>query len=87
MPEGGGGRVLAWALPLQSFLGSFFSLSHAEFRRSGTYCVVRLNEWIIDSDNVNIIVLDGVSEDDTANSAETVDTDLDWCHFSSGRRC
>lgn len=41
-----------------------------------------LNEWIIDGDNVDVVMLNGVSEDDTSNSAETVDTDLDWCHDS-----
>lgn len=44
-----------------------------------------LNEWIIDGDNADVVVLNGVSENDTSNSAETVDTDLDWCHDSVGK--
>lgn len=42
-----------------------------------------LNEWIVDGDNVDIIVLNSVSEDDTADTTETVDSDLDWCHCVS----
>src|SRR5690242_159933 len=45
-----------------------------------TYCVVGFNERIVDSDNLNVIVLDSIAEDDTANTTETVNTDLDWCH-------
>ena len=39
------------------------------------------DERIIDSDDIDIIVLNGISEDDTANAAETVDTYLDGRHF------
>lgn len=35
------------------------------------------NERIVDSDNVNVIVLDGISEDNAANAAKTVDSNLD----------
>lgn len=46
-----------------------------------TYGVVRLNERIVDSNNLDIGVLDGVAEDDTADTTETVDADLDGSHF------
>jgi hypothetical protein len=42
-----------------------------------TYSVVGFNEGIVDSDNFNVIVLNGISEDDTTNAAETVDSNLD----------
>jgi len=38
---------------------------------------VNLNEGVVDSDNVDVVVLNGISEDDTANTTETVDTDLE----------
>lgn len=46
-----------------------------------TYCVLSVNEWIVDSDNVNVIVLNSVSENETADTTETVDSDFNWCHF------
>lgn len=39
-----------------------------------------LNERIVDSDNVDIVVLNSVSENDAADTTKTVDSDLDWCH-------
>jgi hypothetical protein len=48
----------------------------------GTYGVVGFNEGIVDSDDVDVIVLNGISEDDTTNAAETVDTDLCLTHGS-----
>lgn len=41
-----------------------------------------LNEGIVDSDDVNIIMLNSIAEDDTTNAAEPVDANLDWCHVS-----
>lgn len=38
---------------------------------------MRLNEGVVDSDDLNVGVLDGVAEDDTSNAAEAVDADLD----------
>ncbi len=40
------------------------------------------NERIIDGDNVDIVVLNCVSEDDTTNAAETIDS-----HFDRGHDC
>lgn len=40
------------------------------------------NEGIVDSDDVDVIVLNGISEDNTTNAAETVDTDLRLTHGS-----
>jgi len=37
---------------------------------------VRVDEGVVDSDDVDVIVLDGVPEDDTANATEAVDSDL-----------
>lgn len=42
-----------------------------------TYSVLGLNEGIVDSDNVNIVVLDGIAQDNAADTTETVDADLD----------
>jgi hypothetical protein len=45
-----------------------------------TYSVLGLNERIIDSNDLDIGMVDGVSEDDTANTTETVDSNLDRSH-------
>jgi len=41
---------------------------------------VGFNERIIDGDNVDIVMLNGISEDNTTDTPETVDSDLCWCH-------
>lgn len=40
-----------------------------------------LNEGVVDGDNLDIGVLDSVAEDDTADTTETVDANLDGSHF------
>lgn len=45
-----------------------------------TYGVLDLNEGVVDGDNLDVVVLDGVAEDDTANAAETVDANLGGSH-------
>lgn len=45
-----------------------------------TYSVVSLNEGVVDSDDLDLGVLDGVAENDTANATEAVDADLDGSH-------
>lgn len=47
-----------------------------------TYCVVGFNERIIDGDDINVFVLNGISEDDTTNTAESVDANLCGSHDS-----
>jgi hypothetical protein len=42
-----------------------------------THSVLGLNEGIIDGNDLDIAVLDGVAEHDTANSAKAIDADLD----------
>jgi hypothetical protein len=42
-----------------------------------THSVLGLNERIVDSNDLNLRVLNGIAEDDTANAAEAVDADLD----------
>jgi hypothetical protein len=37
---------------------------------------VGLDEGIVDSDDVYIVVLDGVAKDNSANTTEAVDSDL-----------
>jgi len=44
---------------------------------------VWLNERVVDGNNVNAVMLNSISEDDTADTTETVDSDLDWCHVDS----
>jgi len=46
------------------------------------YSVCRINERIIDGYDVDVIVLNGISEDDSPNTAEAIDADLYWCHDS-----
>jgi hypothetical protein len=43
---------------------------------------VDLNEGVVDGDNVDVVVLDSISEDDTTNTTETVDANLDGSHDS-----
>lgn len=45
-----------------------------------TYSVLGLNEGIVHSDDLDIVVLDSIAEDNAANTTETVDADLD-SHF------
>ena len=47
------------------------------FPIAGTYSVVGFNEGIVDGNNINVIVLNGISKDNTANAAKTVDSNLD----------
>lgn len=42
-----------------------------------TYSVGRLNERVVDSNDLDIGVLDSVAEDDTADTTKSVDADLD----------
>lgn len=42
-----------------------------------THSVGGLNEGVVDSNDLDVIVLNGVAEDDTADTAKSVDTDLD----------
>lgn len=46
-----------------------------------THSVFGLDEGVVDGDDLDIGVLDGVAEDDTANATEAVDADLDGSHF------
>lgn len=45
--------------------------------RSATHSVGGLNEGVVDRNDVDVIVLDGVAEDDTADTAKSVDANLD----------
>jgi hypothetical protein len=44
---------------------------------------MRLNEWIVDSNDIDILVLNGITEDDTTNTTEAIDSDLDWSHVAA----
>lgn len=44
-----------------------------------TYSVGRLNEGVVDSNDLDIGVLDSIAEDNTTDTAKSVDADLD--HF------
>ena len=41
-----------------------------------TYSVLGLDEGIVDGNNLDVGVLDGVAEDDAADATEAVDADL-----------
>ena len=45
---------------------------------------MNLNEGVVDGDNVDVVVLDSISEDDTTDTTETVDANLDGSHDSVG---
>lgn len=42
-----------------------------------------LNEGVVDGDDVDVIVLNSISEHDTADTTETVDADFDGSHDSA----
>lgn len=44
---------------------------------ASTYSVLGLNEGIVASNNLDIRVLEGIAEDDTADTAKSVDANLD----------
>lgn len=48
--------------------------------RGQTYSILGLDEGVVDGDNLNVGVLDGVAEDDATDATEAVDSDLgDHC--------
>jgi hypothetical protein len=42
----------------------------------GTYGILRFNERVVNSDNMNVIMLDSIPIDDTSNSAKAVDANV-----------
>ena len=50
----------------------------------GTYGVVGLNERVVDGDDINLAVLNGISEDDATNAAKAVNSNLGDSHDSAG---
>jgi hypothetical protein len=50
-----------------------------------TYSVLWLNEWVVDSDDVNVLVLNGVTEDNATDTTEAVDSDLSLTHGATIR--
>jgi hypothetical protein len=70
-----GGVVLEHVDLLQTNEGrecQFSRPSHDCTRRPGTHQVVRVDEGVVDGDDIDVAVLDGVSEDDTSDSTESV---------------
>jgi hypothetical protein len=53
-------------------------------REGGAHGVVGFDEGVVDGDDIDFIILDGISEDDTADTAETVDANLCWTHDCYG---
>lgn len=47
-----------------------------------THSVGGLNEGIVDGNDLELGLLESVAEQDTTNSAEAVDSDLDGSHYS-----
>lgn len=47
-----------------------------------TYGIVGLNEGIVNGNDVDVLMFNGISEDDTTNTAESVDADLCGSHDS-----
>jgi len=52
---------------------------------SVTYSVLGLNEGIVDSDDLDVVVLDGIAEDNATDTAEAIDANLDD-HFDCRER-
>lgn len=53
-----------------------------------TYGIFSLDERVVDSDDVNVIMLNSISEDDTSDTSETVDTNFSRSHSENDvRRC
>jgi hypothetical protein len=42
-----------------------------------TYSVLGLNEGVVHGDDLNVVVLNGIAEDNAADTAEAIDADLD----------
>ena len=53
---------------------------------AATYSIVGLNEGVVDGNDLDVRVLNGIAEDDTANAAEPVDADLDSHVVCDARR-
>lgn len=47
------------------------------YQGRSTYSVLGLNEGVVDGNDLDIVVLDGIAEDNTADTAKSVDADLD----------
>jgi len=71
------------AIDLQSILESLdrtLELSVGGIVLEHVGSVVGFNEWIIDGDDVDIVMLDGIAEDDTTDTAESVNSNLSGSH-------
>ena len=64
-------------MPMENRSGSNFWISVLE---TSTYSICGINERIVDSNNADVIVLNGISEDNTANTTKAIDADFYWCH-------
>lgn len=51
-------------------------------RGDAAHSIGGLDEGVVDGDDLDVGVLNSVAEDDTSNSTEAVDADLDWSHCS-----
>ena len=48
-----------------------------------THSIFDIDEWIIDSDNVDLIVFDGIAKDNTSDATEAIDSNLGGSHDSA----
>lgn len=57
------------------------------FQRSktSTYHVLRGEEGIVHSDDLNVVASEGSAEDETSNTSKAVDTDLDLTHLPQAK--
>lgn len=51
--------------------------------QEATYGVGWVNERVVDGDDVDVIVLDGVTEDNATDATEAVDSNLGLSHFAT----
>jgi len=50
--------------------------SSSSSSRGAPYSVLRLDEGVVDGDDLDAVVLNGIAKDNTSNTTEAVDTDL-----------
>jgi len=66
-----------WRSDLGCEVGQTGAEEYASAWRGATYSVLGLDERVVDSNDLDIGVLDGVAEDDTADTAKAIDANLD----------
>jgi hypothetical protein len=48
-----------------------------------TYSICWVDEGIVNGNDVNLVMLNSISEDNTSNTTKAVDSNLDWSHIAA----